>query len=145
MNLFLFIMYIRDSNKVRGHNWIVPRTIPSRTKFYTCRQWTRPQMERNDAVHIHNKKEEVNLSFLYAPSDVCVCVFYSLWVWFALSSDMVKEFVLHQCRAWVRFVFPFSFFIILGNGSFILLWTPFFIIVVVIYLTSLNWYFTYDR
>ena len=34
MNLFLFIMYIRDSNKVRGHNWIVPRTIPSRTKFY---------------------------------------------------------------------------------------------------------------
>lgn len=73
MNLFLFIMYIRDSNKVRGHNWIVPRTIPSRTKFYPCRQWTRPQMERNDAAHIHNKKEEVNLSFLYAPSDVCVC------------------------------------------------------------------------
>lgn len=35
-------------------------------------------MERNDAAHIHNKKEEVNLSFLYAPSDVCVCVLFPL-------------------------------------------------------------------
>jgi hypothetical protein len=111
-----FFFFIRDSNKVRGHNWTsIPRTFWYTLNFPKPRlqvpkwdEWrTTTGGNGGGGPHIIYFIWKVNLSLLSRVC-VCVCCFCSSY---GFGSFMAKECLCTNAeRESVLFAFPFLFF-----------------------------------